>query len=280
MFASFTFELLKLRKRVAVWVLGGVLVAFVLFFDYYQFYVSVTSVEAGGNDPTGQVTNPQEFREYLLPDSVPVNVTGLLSFFGGPVALILGALAAGGEYGWGTLKTLLTQRPGRLGVLAGKLLAVGVVLALYSLVVLGAGALGSYVVARLWEEPVVWPSFVNVLQGIGVAWLIMAAWTSVGFFLATLFRGTALAIGLGIVYGLAIESLIFGFADQNRVFELLTDALLGTNGGALSNSLGDVPQAFTSPDTPDPTQAALVLVAYVAGLLLLAALLFRNRDVT
>lgn len=277
---SFSFELLKLRKRVAVWILGAVLVAFVLFFDYYQFYAAVNAVEAGGEDITTQVSDPTEFREYLLPSSVPVNVAGLLSFFGGPVALILGALAAGGEYGWGTLKTLLTQRPGRLGVLSGKLLAVGVVILAYSLLVLVAGALGSYVVARLWEEPVAWPALSNLIAGIGVIWLIMAAWASVGVFLATLFRGTALAIGLGIVYGLVIESLLFGFSDQNRIFEFLTDVLLGTNGGSLANSLGDVPQAFTSPDAAEPTQAALILAAYVVGLILISTLLFRRRDVT
>ena len=32
----------------------------------------------------------------------------------------------GGEYGWGTVKTLLTQRPGRSSVLGGQLVALGV----------------------------------------------------------------------------------------------------------------------------------------------------------
>ncbi len=280
MVASFSFEILKLRKRPATWVLGVILVLVVLFFDYYQFYSVIKSLEAGGDDPTGQVTNVGQFKEYLLPGSVPVNVAGLLATFGGPIALILGALAAGGEYGWGTLKTTLTQRPGRLSVLLGKLLAVGVVVAVYSLLALGAGAIASYVMAGLFDRPVDWPSAGNLLEGLGVIWLVLAAWASLGAFLATLFRGTALAIGLGLVYGLAVEGLIFGFSDQSRIIEAITYVLLGRNGAELANSLGEVPQSFSSPDPVDPAQAALVLGGYVLGLLLIAAVLFRKRDVT
>jgi ABC-2 type transport system permease protein len=280
MAASFSFELLKLRKRPAVWVMGAILVLMVVFFDYFQFYSAIKSLEEGGNDPTGQITNVQQFKEYLLPGSVMVNVAGLLSFFGGPIALILGTLAAGSEYGWGTLKTALTQRPGRLAVLLGKLLAVGVVLGVFSLLALGTGATGSYVVAGLFDEPVSWPPAGNILKGMAVIWLIQASWASLGVFLATLFRGTALAIGLGLVYGLAIENLIFGFSDQSKIIEALTNILLTKNGGDLANSLGEVPQAFTSPDPAEPAQAALVLGCYVIGLLLVAVLVFRRRDVT
>jgi ABC-type transport system involved in multi-copper enzyme maturation permease subunit len=280
MAASFSFGLLKLRKRPAVWVLGAILVFMVVFFDCFQFYSAIRSLEEGGNDPTGQITNVREFEEYLLPGSVPVNVAGLLSSFGGPVALILGALAAGSEYGWGTLKTALTQRPGRLAVLLGEFLAAGIVLAVYSLLVLGTGALGSYVVAGLLDEPVHWPTAGSILKGIAVILLIQAAWASLGVFLAILFRGTALAIGLGLVYGLAIENLIFGFSDQSKIIEALTNVLLIKNGGDLANSSGSVPQAFISPDPTKPAQAALVLAGYVFCLLLIAALVFRRRDVT
>ncbi|CAN5745612.1 hypothetical protein BH24ACT22_BH24ACT22_14130 [soil metagenome] len=280
MVSSFSFELLKLRKRPSTWMLGAILIFMVVFFDYFQFYSAIRSLQEGGNDPTGQITNVQQFEEYLLPESVPVNVAGLLSFFGGPIALILGALAAGSEYGWGTFKTSLTQRPGRLAILLGKLLAVGVVLGVFSLLALGTGAISSYVVAGLFDEPVDWPSAGNSLQGLAIIWLIQAAWATVGSFLALLFRGTALAIGLGLVYGLAIENLIFGFSDQSRIIEALTNILLIKNGGDLANSLGEVPRAFSSPDPAEPVQAALVLGCYVIGLVFIAALVFRRRDVT
>lgn len=280
MVAALSFELHKFAKRPSTWVLGAILVLVIAFFDYFQFYSSVATLEKGGNDPTGQINNVQQFREYLLPSSVTVNVAGLLSIFGGPIALILGALAAGSEYDWGTVKTVLTQGLRRLDVFSSKLLAVGIVIAIFALLSLATGAVSSYVVAGLLEEPVEWPSFGAVLQGFGAIWLILGAWASVGIFLATLFRGTALAIGLGLVYGLAIEGLLFNLSDKSEIIEAITNALLAKNGGDLANSLGNPPEAFTAPDPADPTQAALVLAAYLIGLLLISILVFKRRDVT
>jgi ABC-type transport system involved in multi-copper enzyme maturation permease subunit len=279
MTASLRSELLKLRKRPSTWILGAILIFVVVFFDYFQFYSSVASLEEGGNDPTGQITNVEEFKQYLLPGSFTVNVPGLLSQFGGPVALILGALAAGSEYGWGTVKTALTQGLGRLKVLSSKLLAVGIVLAVFTVLVLGTGAIASYVVAGLLEESVEWPAVGNILQAFGVTWLIFGAWASLGIFLAMLFRSTALAIGLGLVWGLVVENLIFGFAQQSEIIDALTNILLITNGGTLANSLGDPPQAFTAPDPAEPSQTLIVLLVYLVGLLLVSILLFRQRDV-
>lgn len=279
MFAVLSFELLKLRKRPAVWVLGAVLVLVVLVFDYYSFYSAIRSVEGGGEDPTRQISDVGEFKAYLLPASVTVNVAGLLAQFGGPVALILGALAAGGEYGWGTLKTGLTQRTGRLAFISGKLAAVGAVLAVYALLALGAGAVGSSVVAGFLDEPVDWPPVAGLLRGLGVVWLVLGAWASLGLFLATLFRGTAMAIGLGLIHGLAIEGLVLGFSENNRFMQAAARVLLTRNGGELANSLGDVPRAFLSPDPVEPAGAALVLGGYVIVPLVVAAIVFLRRDV-
>ena len=59
----------------------------------------------------------------------------------------LGVLAVGSEYGWGTFKMHFTQGPGRLHVFAAKLLALGVALVPFVLVVFVAGALSSYAIA-------------------------------------------------------------------------------------------------------------------------------------
>jgi hypothetical protein len=73
------------------------------------------------------------------------------------MALILGALTLGSEYGWTTFKTVLTQRPGRLALFFGKLLALGVVLALLVVLTLAAGAASGYVIVRLEDTPTGWP---------------------------------------------------------------------------------------------------------------------------
>ena len=61
--------------------------------------------------------------------------------------------ALGSEYGWDTLKTLFTQRPGRLHVFAAKLAALGIVLVPFVLALFAAGAVASLVIAQIEDAP-------------------------------------------------------------------------------------------------------------------------------
>ena len=120
MAASFLAEFLKLRKRPAAWVLMLVWATVVILFGYLFTY-SFVSAPAPEDAPREQRAQQEAFSEELLPTLMPENllenlfVNGTFAI-GGAIVLILGSLASGSEYGWGTLKTVLTQRPGRLGV--------------------------------------------------------------------------------------------------------------------------------------------------------------------
>src|SRR5918996_6119617 len=140
-----TAELLVLRRRAATWVLLGIWTFLGIFFAYVIPYAL---------DPEG---SPGGLKE-LLPESLAGTLIGGFPFFGGVFALMLGVFAVGSEYGWDTLKTLFTQRPGRLGVLAAKLVALGIVLVPFVVVLFAAGAVASYVIAQLESAAVGWPS--------------------------------------------------------------------------------------------------------------------------
>lgn len=273
--ASFSFELLKLRKRTSTWALGGLLVAAVGPLGYLFVYWLMTGT---GGDPS----ETESYLTTFYPENVVPGVLGTLTSVGGVIALILGSLAVGGEYGWDTLKTVLTQRPGRARVFLGKGLAVAAVLALFVLASFAVGAAGSYAIAGLENAPVGWPPAGELLLGVGAAWLVMAAWASVGAFLATLLRGTALAVGLGLAYALVLETLVAGLSFVNEGVEMVGRALLGRNSNDLSLSFDDAPgMGAGAPgiEAIEPVQAALVLGAYVVVALALALLLFRRRDV-
>ena len=273
--ASFSAEALKLRKRPATWVLLLILVAAVALFGYIFNYVFTVNTAQQGVPPEIQ----EQFLQYLLPGSVLVNVVGSLANFGSALALILGALAVGSEYGWETLKTTLTQKPTRLSVFAGKLAAVAVILLVFTLVVLALGAVSSYLIASAEDASVNWPSFRDWLQAIGAGWLILGTFAAMGIFLATLFRGTALAIGLGLVYLLVLENLFIGLATQSDTVQDIGSILPAKNSLDLSESLGNVPQAFAVPgESVDASQAVLVLIAYTVVFLVVAVILFRQRD--
>ena len=222
---SFRAELLLLRKRAATWILLAVALFQSLLFTYVLPYSSYLSGPVAGRSAA-------DLRA-LLPESVASSVIGGFPFYFGTLALILGALVFGSEYGWGTLKTSLMQQPSRLRLFLAKAAAIVVVLALFVVSIFMVGAIASYVVAVREGAAVTWPPVWDIVRALGAGWLILTLWGLFGGLLAMLSRGTALAIGLGIVYGLVVEGLITGFGSSIRVLQDVAEAFLRTNGYSL-----------------------------------------------
>jgi ABC-type transport system involved in multi-copper enzyme maturation permease subunit len=274
MMRSVTAELLVLRKRASSWILLGIWAALALLFAYVVPYI--TYLNASAPEPLAD----------LLPHRLVGTLMGGFPFFGGVLALMLGVLAFGSEYGWGTLKTLFTQRPGRLRVFGAKLLALAAALLPFVLVVYAAGALASYLIAVREGADVAWPSGWLLLRGLAAGWLILAVWAAFGVMLAVLSRGTALAVGIGILYALVIEGLISALASQVSVFDRLVEFFLRANAYSLVTGLGvsadevanNGPGSFSGPFV-DGGQALLVLAVYGAAFLVLSGWLLRRRDV-
>ena len=273
-------ELLLLRKRASTWILLAIWTSLATFFSYLLPYVEYRNGDLGGGP--GEVS-----LEDLLPDRLAGHLSGGFPFFGGVFALMLGVLALGSEYGWGTLRTVFVQRPGRLRVFAAKLVALGAGLVPFVLAVFAVGAASSYAIA--WNEGVEasWPSAWDLVRALAAGWLILAVWAALGVALGVLSRGTALAIGVGILYALVIEGLISAFADQVSLLEPLVQFFLRANAYSLVEGLGasttgaatNGPGAFSGPYVGGE-QALLVLVGYIAGFIALSGLLLRRRDVT
>jgi ABC-type transport system involved in multi-copper enzyme maturation permease subunit len=268
-----TAELLMLRKRAATWILLGIWTFLGVFFAYVIPYALDPEDSPGG---IGR----------FLPEAFVGNVLAGFPFFGGVFALMLGVFALGSEYGWDTLKTLFTQRPGRLQVFAAKLAALGIVLIPFVLAIFTAGAVAGYVIAQIENAPANWPSVWLLVRAIAGGWLILAVWAALGVLLGVLSRGTSLAIGVGILYALVIEGLLSAFADSVSVLEPLTNVFLRANGYSLATALGastetignSGPGSFSGPFVAGG-QALAVLTALIGGFAALAALKLRRRDV-
>lgn len=288
MVASFAAEVLKLRKRPATWVLALVWVIVVVLIGYLLTYSFVANPPEPAEDAPPEVQAQNQAAneaqlEALLPENLLENLFGGGTFsIGAAIVLILGALCAGREYGWGTLKTVLSQRPGKLAVLSGKLLALGLFLAVFVALGLAAGAASSLVVARLEDAAVNWPSVEDVGRGAGIGLLLFAVWSIFGFALAVLFRGTPLAIGLGLAWALAVENTIAALPIESDAFETFRRFTLGENSNGATSYFGSpFPEEFGVPEPlVEPERAALTLAAYTATFFLLAALFFWRRDVT
>jgi ABC-2 type transport system permease protein len=281
MLGSYRAEILKLRKRSAVWVLFGAGLVLSLVFGYllpYLGYATGDDNQQTDGIPRADVLNG------MLPEHVLDNTIGGYPIFAGALALVLGAIVVGGEYSWGTLKTVLTQRPGRGAVLAAQFLALGTMIAVWVLGIFTACALCSIGIAAAEDGSTAWPGIGDLAKGLAGGWLVLMMWCLGGAVLAVAFRNVALPIGLGVVWILGIEALFAGVV-SNLLPDLkfLSDAMPGANAGSLVFSVTDMSAADASPGVRDAVgggRALLTLLAYSAVFAVLAVWTTRRRDVT
>jgi ABC-2 type transport system permease protein len=217
----------------------------------------------------------------LYPDQFVNNVTGAAGL-SAAIAMVVGALTAGSDYSWGTLKTALTQRAGRLTTICGRIVAYLLFTCALTLIIFAVGAASSTIVALYEGHAISWPAATYVLKGFGAIWLVLSVSGTLGLALGTLFRQPAAAVGLGLVYGLALQVLVVGFIAgiNGGAYKWIADLFEGQNSTALLHQ-------FTSPafgPAPAPDLAAgravLVLLAYVSIYVVATAALVRQRDVT
>jgi ABC-type transport system involved in multi-copper enzyme maturation permease subunit len=218
----------------------------------------------------------------LYPDQFVNSVMGAGFPVGAAIAIVLGALISGSEYSWGTMKTMLTQRPGRVTTWFGRLIVFAAWMGILTAILFFVGAASSVVVASFQGHAIAWPAAADILKGVGAIWLVFAVNGAIGLALGVLIRHSAAALGVGLTYVLAVEIIAVRFIDtiNSGAYKWIGNLFVGQNATALL-------QSFTSPAfgrTVAPSigaeQAVLVLAAYFVGLLVVSAGLLRMRDVT
>ncbi len=265
-------EAIKLVRRPAIGALLAIAIGLSLTFTYLIPYAGYAGGTGGPRADRGLAA--------LLPDQLVGNSIGGLPVFLGALMLILGVLAVGSEYAWGTWKTVLTQDPARLRVYAAKLVTVGLAALAGVLAVFAVGAVASIAVALAESRTIAWPSAGDLLAGIGAGWLIAAMWTVLGALLGIALRGVALPVGLGLVWLLAVQNLLALIAAPLLDWVAqLQRALPGPNAGSLVAALG------ASGDTPGVEalvgggRAALIVGGYLLVFAAAGGALLRRRDI-
>jgi len=280
MINSFKAEWRKLRQRPAVWVLFGIMLAALILFGYAFQWIQL-SFPGKNFHPEGGLTIAQ-LKTALYPINFVKNSLEGVGIVGSILTLILGALVVGSEFGWGTVKTVYTQRPGRLQTLAGQLGVVSVIAAIFTVAFYAVAAVVSLGVALGDGATITWPAAIDILKALGATWLIFESWSLFGMTLAFLFRQSAMAIGIGLAYVLAIEGILFrllGGFDAGWV-TTIEKFFLGQNAGALISSFGrPFPNPGAAPAIVTAGVAVLVLVVYSLVFTGVTSLVVRTRDV-
>jgi hypothetical protein len=143
----------------------------------------------------------------------------------------------------------------------------------------------SWVIALLDGKSSSYPAADVIVKAIAAAFLIFSFWAVFGFALATVFRQSALAIGLGLAYALVIELLVFGLLSGlgANIVKPIQQWFPIANSSYLSQSFGQVSfRGVQSQPAPyaDATHAVVMLLVYVVAFTALSAWLTRTRDVT
>jgi ABC-2 type transport system permease protein len=276
MIATIKAEWRNSRFRPAFLISAGLMAGVTILVYGVDWYLALHPLATRGGDRA--VVNIAT----LYPDQFVNNVMGAAFPIGAAMAIVLGALFAGSEYGWGTVKTMFTQGPGRLTVWAGRLVVFAAWMLIITLVLFAVGAVSSVVVALFQGHAITAPAAIDLAKGIGAIWLVLTVNGSIGLALGVLIRQPAAALGIGLTYVLAVEVLAVRIINliNNGQFKGVTEQFVNQNATALT-------QSFTSPafgpaTTPVVTaeHAVLVLVLYGVGLVVVAAGLLRLRDVT
>lgn len=272
-------ELFKLARRPAAWVL---LATAALLNQVFAYLVPYLSYRGGGSDITDGAT-PRQMMAATSPEHIVMNTIGAFPVFAGALALVLGALMFGGEYGFGTVKTLFTQRPSRAAVLSGQFATLAVAVLTGVVVLFAAGSITSVGIALAEDQSTAFPAPLALLSGFAAGSLILLMWASLGAVLGTLLRSLALPLGLGVVWVLGIENLVSAMAGSVlSALEPLRDVLPGVNAGSLvlsvvTDAVVEAPPGVTS--SVGGGRAVITVAAYLVVSIGLAVWSSRRRDV-
>jgi ABC-type transport system involved in multi-copper enzyme maturation permease subunit len=289
MMAAFRGEMFKLIRRPAVWVCIGMLLLLALLIGYALLWLVFTHPPAGSTQGLPPGENLSDAKVALYPANLVKETLGMWGDLGGAFALILGVLVQGSEFGWGTIKTLYTQRSGRLAMLGGKVAALAVIVLVMVVGLFAVNAAGSIVVATIDGKSTSFPALDVIAKGVGACYLVFGFWALLGLSLATLFRQSAMAIGLGLAYGLIVERLVFGLLaglggnaipSIQQWFPIAnTTYLVQAFGPAVSLRVGTAVSTARAPFA-DANHAVVMLVLYLAAFTVISAWFSRTRDVT
>jgi ABC-2 type transport system permease protein len=271
-------ELLRLGKWPVTWVITGVWLTLNVSFGYLFDYFTYRDAVGVGNQRLAEA-----LLSNLSPAAVPTTMVTGLPMFGAALVLILAALVTGSGYGWNTWRTVFTQGPGRLSALGGTVLALAVVVVVFTLLTLGTDLAASAIVTTTAGKALVWPGLAALAKGFGGALLIGATWAAGGALIGILTRSPALSIGLGLVWVLIVENLLRGIANLLGPLEAVTNVLPGTAAGSLAGALGAAGdgEAGGAPGVLTVlTGAASVglLALYLVAFLAAGALVISRRD--
>jgi ABC-2 type transport system permease protein len=270
MIRSIAAEFRKTRRRPALLVSVLVIVG-IIALVYTVNYIQALHPSANHR---GDIT-----LDGLFPAGFVTTVIPIVPTLVGAIAVVLGALAVGTEFQWSTIKTQLIQGPGRLTTLFAKFVMIALWMALLTAAFYATAAIGSVSVALLQNHSITWPATSVIGQALAATWLIAFCYAMLGAGLGFVFRQSAAALGVGLIYVVVIQTILVGVlgAFFSGDFKWVTKLFDSQNAGSLVDSFLGSRGAHAA--LVGPTEAVFVLLGYIVILAAVSGILARRRDI-
>jgi ABC-2 type transport system permease protein len=274
-------ELFKLRKRRMTWILLGILAAFfcLIFFAVY----GITSSTTGGMP--GTAMDMGEIRALLQFPGAFDMIFSTAGTIGALLMIILVASSIGSEYGWGSVRQVLTRRGIRYHFVVSKLVSFVIIAVIGLLISVVIGFILALITSNLigsisWDFMTA--SYIGGLfEKFGWTLFSLLPYILLTTFFAFLGRSAIAGIGGGLGFYF-IESIAVGLFNMGGGWlAKIPDYLIGPNVDALMPSSLFSQGLFASASaSPSTLHASLTLTVYCVVFVIFSLYMFKKRDVT
>ena len=262
-------EWFKLRRRWVPWILLG----FVLIIEQLLFWLVATL----SDDVSYQSTSENI-----------ANGLGFSAFFGPFIAVILAAVVIGGEYGWGTLRPVLSKGAGRWQLLASKVAVVVLVTAGILIILCITVTVSGFIAEAILTAPETTESYgdisaLNLLALFGRMLYAFVPYIALALFLVVLTTSNGVGIALSMGYYIAETIILVPILANFRWSDQVLAYLLGPNVSAWQSVPGNEgnPAAgiATIGGMSEMLHGFIFVTIYAAVLAAVAIGLFLRRDI-
>lgn len=271
-------ELYLLPKKKAVYALGLIWIAMSVIFGIGIPLIVYAAIKGA---PSATVADPGLLLAGTLPTHIASTTAGLYPIYGAALMFVLGVTFFGPEFRTRTWATIFIQQPRRSAVVLGKIVALAIATVVITLVDVGVMVAASEISAAVYSKAGALDLRTIVIATL-ICLLVSLTGAALGATLATIFRGVAIAVGVGLIWLLAVENLLSGLAGSLPAVKAIREFLPAGSGGSLASYVARLSHSQDLlpgvANLSGPGLAVTVQLAYVAFSIVVLLILMRVRD--
>ncbi|NLS45649.1 MAG: ABC transporter permease subunit [Firmicutes bacterium] len=273
-------ELIKAKGHRLLWILLAVMVLVEILIIGGMHYWAVHSQDPDiDSDESLQVCASTSFPGVILP-TLTFSAT-----FGTIFAVIFISRFSGEEYPLGTAKQMISMGVGRCKYILGKSLASILVSLAFILIPVFAAVVFTWFLSLLsggpfYAEPITVPLFLQIIKGIGIAWVCLGFYSGLAIFLAIITRSPQTATTIGILMILLEANIINSFADRFSSIARIAPYSMGRSVNMISLLIEKAEAAIEVTPKQDIVNAFITLGVWFAAFLILSVFIFKNQELS